>query len=100
MIMSYLLETITNSKPNILHDRSNMVLICYNLMISVRNSNKLETKFAAEVRSLVGRLQQLHWLDCYKQRQMVDVMDDVTVIQDLASRTKNRRKKIHVGCVP
>jgi hypothetical protein len=34
----------TNSKPNMLHDRSNMVLICYTPIISIRNSNKLETK--------------------------------------------------------
>jgi hypothetical protein len=27
-----------------LHDRSNIVLICYNPIISFRNSNKLETK--------------------------------------------------------
>jgi hypothetical protein len=28
-----------------LHDRSNLVLICYNPIISIRNSNKLETKY-------------------------------------------------------
>jgi hypothetical protein len=28
-----------------LHDRSNPVLICYNRILSIRNSNKLETKF-------------------------------------------------------
>jgi hypothetical protein len=38
-IISYLLGTLTNSKPNTLHDRSNMVLICYNHILSVRNSN-------------------------------------------------------------
>jgi hypothetical protein len=27
------------------HDRSNMVLICYNPILSIRNSNKLETKY-------------------------------------------------------
>jgi hypothetical protein len=43
-ILSYLLGTLTNSKPNLLHDRSNLVLMCYNLILSVRNSNKLETK--------------------------------------------------------
>jgi hypothetical protein len=42
--ISYILETLTNSKPNFLYDRSNLVLICYNSIISIRNSNKLETK--------------------------------------------------------
>jgi hypothetical protein len=42
--ISYILETLTNSKPNLLYDRSNLVLICYNSIISIRNSNKLETK--------------------------------------------------------
>jgi hypothetical protein len=42
--MSYILGTLTNSKPNLLHDRSNLVLICYNPILSIRNSNKLETK--------------------------------------------------------
>jgi hypothetical protein len=28
--ISYILETLTNSKPNLLHDRSNLVLIYYN----------------------------------------------------------------------
>jgi hypothetical protein len=28
-----------------LHGRSNLVLIYYNLILSIRNSNKLETKF-------------------------------------------------------
>jgi hypothetical protein len=28
-----------------LHNRSNLVLICYNPILSIRNSNKLETKF-------------------------------------------------------
>jgi hypothetical protein len=27
-----------------LHDRSNLILICYNPILSFRNSNKLETK--------------------------------------------------------
>jgi hypothetical protein len=27
-----------------LHDRSNLVLICYNHILYIRNSNKLETK--------------------------------------------------------
>jgi hypothetical protein len=58
-ILSYLLGTLTNSKPNPLQDRSNLVLICYNSILSVRNSNKLETKCVTKVRSLVGRLQQL-----------------------------------------
>jgi hypothetical protein len=43
-ILSYLLGTLTNSKPNLLHDRSNMVFICYNPILSIRNSNNLETK--------------------------------------------------------
>jgi hypothetical protein len=55
-ILSYLLGTLTNSKPNMLHDRSNLVHICYNHILSIRNSNKLETKSVAQVRSLVGRL--------------------------------------------
>jgi hypothetical protein len=55
-ILSYLLVTLTNSKPNRLHDRSNLVLIYYNHILSIRNSNKLETKSVAQVRSLVGRL--------------------------------------------
>jgi hypothetical protein len=37
--ISYILETLTNSKPNLLHDRSDLVLICYNPIISFRNSN-------------------------------------------------------------
>jgi hypothetical protein len=45
--ISYILGTLTNSKPNLLHDRSNLVLICYNLILSIRNSNKLETKTVA-----------------------------------------------------
>jgi hypothetical protein len=40
--ISYILGTLTNSKPNLLHDRSNQALICYNLILSIRNSNKLE----------------------------------------------------------
>jgi hypothetical protein len=66
IIVSYLLGTLTNSKPNLLHDRSNMVLIYHNPILSVRNSNKLKTKSIARVRSLVGRLQQLRWLIRYK----------------------------------
>jgi hypothetical protein len=45
IIIFYLLGTLTNSKPNLLHDRSNLLLICYNPILSVRNSNKLETKY-------------------------------------------------------
>jgi hypothetical protein len=37
-ILSYMLGTLTNSKSNRLHDRSNLVLIYYNYL-SVRNSN-------------------------------------------------------------
>jgi hypothetical protein len=33
-----------------LHDRSNLVLICYSPILYVRNSNKLETKSVAQVR--------------------------------------------------
>jgi hypothetical protein len=55
--ISYILGTLTNLKPNLLHDRSNLVLICYNHILSIRNSNKLETKSVVQVRSLVGRLQ-------------------------------------------
>jgi hypothetical protein len=98
-IISYLLETLTNSKPNLLYDRSNMVLICYNHILSVRNSNKLETKYVTQLRSLVGQLQQLRWLVCYEQQGMVDVMNDVTVMQDPASAIKIR-EKTHVSCVP
>jgi hypothetical protein len=75
-----------------LNNRSNLVLICYNHTISIRNSNKLETKLVVQVRSLVGRLQQLWWLFCYEQQGMADVMDDVIVMQDPASGIKNRRK--------
>jgi hypothetical protein len=57
IILSYLLRNLTNSKPNLLHDRSNLILICYNHILSVRNSNKLETKSVVQVRSLAGRLQ-------------------------------------------
>jgi hypothetical protein len=63
-----LLGTLTNSKPNLLPNRSNLVLICYNPILSVRNYNKLETKSVAQVRSLAGRLQQLWWLVCYEQQ--------------------------------
>jgi hypothetical protein len=45
IIIFYLLGTLTNSKPNLLHDRSNLLLIYYNPILSVRNSNKLETKY-------------------------------------------------------
>jgi hypothetical protein len=44
-ILSYLLGSLINSKPNMLHDRSNQILICYNHILSVRNSNKLEIKY-------------------------------------------------------
>jgi hypothetical protein len=37
--ISYILGTLTNSKPNLLHDRSNLVLIYYNPILSIRNSN-------------------------------------------------------------
>jgi hypothetical protein len=40
--LSYILGTLTNSKANLLHDRSNLVLICYNPILSFRNFNKLE----------------------------------------------------------
>jgi hypothetical protein len=33
-----------NSKPNLLHDRSNLVFVCYNSILSISNSNKLGTK--------------------------------------------------------
>jgi hypothetical protein len=42
--ISYILGTLINLKPNPLHDRSNLVLICYNLILSIRNSDKLEIK--------------------------------------------------------
>jgi hypothetical protein len=42
--ISYILGTLTNSNINLLHDRSNLVLICYNPILSIRNSNKLESK--------------------------------------------------------
>jgi hypothetical protein len=88
IILSYLLGTLANSKPNPLYDRSNLVLICYNHILSIRNSNKLETKSVAQVRSLAGRLQQLRWLVCYEQQGMTNVMDDVTVMQDPTSGIK------------
>jgi hypothetical protein len=81
-----------------LHDRSNLVLIYYNHILYVRNSNKLETKSVAQVRSLAGRLQQLRWLVCYEHQRMTDVMDDVTVMQDLASGIKNSRKNSRMLC--
>jgi hypothetical protein len=37
--ISYILGTLTNSNPNLLHDRYNLVLICYNPILSIRNSN-------------------------------------------------------------
>jgi hypothetical protein len=43
-IISYILETLINSITNLLHDRSNLILIYYNRIISVRNSNKLKIK--------------------------------------------------------
>jgi hypothetical protein len=42
-ILSYFLGTLTNSKPNPLHDRSNLVFICYNPILSIWNTNKLKT---------------------------------------------------------
>jgi hypothetical protein len=42
--ISYILRTLTNLKPSLLHDRSNMVLIYYSSILSIRNFNKLETK--------------------------------------------------------
>jgi hypothetical protein len=71
-----------------LHDKSNLIHIYYNPILSVRNSNKLETKFVVQVRSLVGRLQQLRWLVCYEQKGMANVTDDVTMMQDLTSGIK------------
>jgi hypothetical protein len=50
--ISYILGTLTNSKPNLLHDRSNLVLICYNPILSIRNSNKIESRIGnSEARS-------------------------------------------------
>jgi hypothetical protein len=40
--ISYILGTLTNSNPNLLHDRSNLVLIRYNHILYSRNSNKLD----------------------------------------------------------
>jgi hypothetical protein len=37
--ISYILGTLTNSNPNLLHDRSNLVLICYNHILYIRYSN-------------------------------------------------------------
>jgi hypothetical protein len=31
-------------EPNMLHDRSNLVLICYNHILSTRNYNKLKSR--------------------------------------------------------
>jgi hypothetical protein len=42
--ISYILRTLTNSNPNLLHERSNLVLIYYNHILYIRNSNKLKTK--------------------------------------------------------
>jgi hypothetical protein len=39
IILSYLLGTLTNSKPNQLHDKSNLLSTYYNLILSLRNSN-------------------------------------------------------------
>jgi hypothetical protein len=52
--ISYILGTLTNLKPNLLHDRSNLVLIYYNPILSIRNSNNLETKSVVQMRSLAG----------------------------------------------
>jgi hypothetical protein len=38
------ITTLTNSNPNLLHDRSNLVLICYNHILSITKSNKLESR--------------------------------------------------------
>jgi hypothetical protein len=56
IILFYLLGILTNLKLNLLHDKSIPVLICYNHILSVRNSNKLKTKSDAQVRSLAGQL--------------------------------------------
>jgi hypothetical protein len=40
--ISYILRTLTNSNPNLLYDRFNLLLICYNPILSFRNSNKLK----------------------------------------------------------
>jgi hypothetical protein len=42
--ISCMLGTLTNWIPNLLHDRSNLVLICYIPIISIRNSNKLKSR--------------------------------------------------------
>jgi hypothetical protein len=42
--ISYILGTLTNSNPNLLHDRSNLVLICYNYILFIRNTNKLKSR--------------------------------------------------------
>jgi hypothetical protein len=42
--ISYILGTLTNSNPNMLPDRSNLILISYNPILSIRNSNKLECR--------------------------------------------------------
>jgi hypothetical protein len=34
--ISYILGTLTNSNPNLLHDSSNLVLICYNDILYIR----------------------------------------------------------------
>jgi hypothetical protein len=52
--ISYILGTLTNSKLNLLYDRSNLILICYYPILSIRNSNKLKTKSLAQVRSLAS----------------------------------------------
>jgi hypothetical protein len=48
--ISYILGTLTNSNPNLLHDRSNLVLICYNHILHIlgtltnSNSNLLHDR--------------------------------------------------------
>ena len=41
---TYILGTLTNLNSKLLHDRSSMGLICYNFIIFIRNSNKLESR--------------------------------------------------------
>jgi hypothetical protein len=52
-IISYILGTLTNSNLKLLHDRSNLVLICYNHILPFRNSNKLETKLLHDRSNMV-----------------------------------------------
>jgi hypothetical protein len=42
--ISNILGTLINSNPNLLHDWSNLVLIYYNPILSIRNSNKHESR--------------------------------------------------------